>query len=367
MEANTAFRKNLALSEQLEDYFSNKFTTGKTAIQTPSDEKFWEKYVDESTGDIPFKVLRELYPQLNFPVEEGIEKSQTYRDAVLKGSFILSDKALQLNRESDITLKLHQNIAYEIPVLTVPDETDFEMLIQCLIYKNNPVKVPKSMGASLISGINNWKKINNLKQNWSENQNRSSLSWNEEFSKNIVPNNHLYKDRIILLSMKPYSNVNAEKLHMSSEEWKKISLKIRLEHECVHLYTLQKFGSASNNLHDELIADYIGIVAATGTYHKDWMLTFMGLEEYPKYRAGARLENYLAGMELSEYEFAQVTEIIKNAIENIAAFSNQLEKMESDHDKRSRIETLCQTDLLQISSPNGTQLLLDKYYGTSAR
>ncbi|MEC3875873.1 DUF7005 family protein [Chryseobacterium salviniae] len=364
METKAIFRENL-LSKQLENYLSNKFTAGKVGIQIPSDEIFWEKYVDESTGDIPFQVLREFYPQLNFPIEDGIEKKQIYRDAVLKGSSILSDKALQLNKESEITLKLHQNIAYDIPVLIVPDEADFETLIQCLIHKNNPAPIPKSMGASLISGINNWKKINNLKQEWTESN--SSASWNEEFSNNIVPNTHLYKDRIILLSMKPYSNVSAEKLQMSSEEWEKISLKIRLEHECVHLYTLKKFGSASNNLHDELIADYIGIVATAGTYQKEWMLTFMGLEEYPKYRPGARLENYLSGMDLSDSEFAQVTKIIKNAIENIADFSNQLNKMETDHDKRWRIEALCTTDLLQISSANGVQLLLDKYDKISAR
>lgn len=364
METTAAFSENL-LSKQLKDYFSNKFTTGREGIQTPLDEKFWEKYVDESTGDIPFRILRELYPQLNFSIEEGIEKSQSYRDAVRKGSFILSDKALRLHRESEITLKLHQNIAYKILVLTVPDENDFETLIQCLIYKNNPVKVPISMGASLINGINNWKKINNLKQKWSESN--SSVSWNEEFSKNIIPNTYLYKDRIILLSMKPYSNVSAEKLQMNAEEWKKISLKIRLEHECVHLYTLQKFGSASNNLHDELVADYIGIVAAAGTYRKEWMLTFMGLEGYPKYRPGARLENYLAGMNLSEPEFAQITKIIKSAIENITAFSNRIKKMETDDDKRWRIEALCETDLLQISSHNGSQLLLEKYDKISAR
>lgn len=364
METTAAFSENL-LSKQLEDYFSNKFTTGKIAFQTPSDEKFWKKYMNNSDNSIPFHILRELYPQLNFPVEEGIEKSQIYRNAVLKGSFIRSDKALQLNSESEITLKLHQNIAYEIPVLTVPDETDFETLIQCFIHKNNPVKIPKSMGASLISGINNWKKINNLKQEWLENN--SSLSWSEEFSKNIIPNTYLYKDKIIVLSMKPYSNVNAEKVQMSNEEWRNISLKIRLEHECVHLYTLKKFGSASNNLHDELIADYIGIVAVAGTYQKDWMLTFMGLEGYPKYRSGARLENYLSGMNLSDSEFAQVTKIIKSAIENIADFSDQLNKMKTDHDKRWRIEALCATDLLQISSANGAQLLFDKYDKISAR
>lgn len=364
MENKPELKENIVLSKQLDDYFSNKFTAGKKEIQATSDKIFWEDYVNDSDGTIPFRMLYELYPQLNFPIEEGIEKSQLYRDAVSKGSFIISYHALPLHRKSDITLKLHKSIAYDIPVITVPDETDFETLIRSLIYKNNPVTIPKSMGASLISGINNWKKIHNLKQKWSENS--PSISWNEEFSKNIVPNTHLYKDKIILLSMKPYSNVNAERLQMNSEEWKKISLKIRLEHECVHLYTLKKFGKASNNLHDELIADYIGIVAATGTYKEEWMLTFMGLEKYPKYRTGARLENYLGGMNLSESEFEKITEIIKNAIQNIAAFSNQLQRMETDHDKRSRIEVLCGTDLLRMSSSRGTQLLLDKYDEISA-
>lgn len=365
METNTELKENEVLSQQLKDYFVNKFTAGKAGIPIPSDRVFWEECVHDSTGNIPFRVLREFYPQLNFPIEEGIEKEQPYRDAVLKGLFVLSDQALPLRAESDITLKLYKSIAYDIPVVTVPDENDFETLIRALIYKNNPVNIPESMGASLISGINNWKKINNLKQQWSENN--SSISWNEEFLKNIIPNAHLYKDRIILLSMKPYSHVSAERLHLTSKEWEKISLKIRLEHECVHLYTLKKFGSASNNLHDELIADYIGIVAATGTYRKEWMLTFMGLEDYPKYRTGARLENYLAGMNFSQKEFVQLTDIIKSAIENIADFSNQLKKIETDEDKRTRIEVLCQTDLLQISSPNGTQLLLDKYDEASAR
>lgn len=365
MENKTELKENMVLPKELQDYFSNKFTADNAGIQNSSDKTFWEEYIDHSTGNIPFHVLRAFYPQLNFPIEEGTDKKQMYRDAVLKGSFIPSDQALQLQKENEITLKLHQSMAYHIPVLTVPDETDFETLIQCLIHKNNPVKIPKSLGASLISGINNWKKINNLKQKWSENN--SSLSWNEEFLKNIVPNTHLYKDRIILLSMKPYSNVNAATLDLNNEKWKEISLKIRLEHECVHLYTLKKFGSASNNLHDELIADYIGIVAASGTYQKHWMLTFMGLEEYPKYRSGARLENYLAGMNLSEPEFAQVTKIIRNAIENISVFSNQLKEMKTDEDKKSRIEALCKTDLLQISSPAGAGLLLDSYQKISAR
>ena len=364
METHIDFPEEV-LPEQLEEYFSNKFTAGNSKAEVYPDTAFWGKYIEEnSEGNIPFKKLRECYPQLNFPIEEGIEKNPVYRDATLKGSFIQSDFALKLNNEPDINIKIFKNIAYDIPVITVPDGADFETLIQSLIYKNNPANIPKSMGATLISGINNWKKLNNLKQNHEEKN--SSISWNEEFSRNILPNTHLYKDKIILLSTKPYSNVDAEKFNLNKEEWRKISLHIRLEHECVHLYTLKKYGSAANNLHDELIADYIGIIASAGSYQKEWMLTFMGLENFPEYRKGARLENYLDGMNLSENEFLKLTEIIRNAIENIAGFDARVGILRSESDKKLRIEALCETDLLQISSSIGMRLLLEKYGEKSA-
>ncbi|WP_415329011.1 DUF7005 family protein [Chryseobacterium sp. MMS23-Vi53] len=365
METNIDFPEEV-LSSQLKDYFSNKFMINKNKFDPYPDTEFWRKYIenDNSTNNIPFKKLRECYPQLNFPIEEDIEKNPSYRDATLKGMFIQSDFALKLNNESEINVKIFKNIAYDIPVITVPDGSDFETLIQSLIYKNNPVNIPKSMGATLISGINNWKKLNDLKQKWTEKN--SSASWNEEFSNNILPNTYLYKDKIILLSTKPYSNVDAEKLNLNNDEWQKISLNIRLEHECVHLYTLKKYGSATNNLHDELVADYIGIITSAGNYQKKWMLTFMGLENFPEYRKGARLENYLSGMNLSENEFIRLTEIIKNAIENIAEFDAQVGILRSERDKKLRIEVLCETDLLQISSSTGTHLLLEKYGEKSA-
>lgn len=46
---------------------------------------------------------------------------------------------------------------------------------------------------------------------------------------------------------------------------------------------------------DELIADYAGIVAAWGRYRADWFLRFVGLEDYPRYREGGRLQNYRRG------------------------------------------------------------------------
>lgn len=143
--------------------------------------------------------------------------------------------------------------------------------------------------------------------------------------------------------------------------WLSYSISIREEHECTHLYTLKKFGVASNNLHDELIADYIGIVKTIGTYNKSWMLMFMGLENYPKYRQGARLENYTSANKLSKEDFKQLVTIIKMAIENISIFHESLGNLQLNRDQMCRIDALCDTSLEELSSTNGASLLIDNY------
>jgi hypothetical protein len=91
------------------------------------------------------------------------------------------------------------------------------------------------------------------------------------------------------------------------------------------------------------------------------MLAFMGLENYPEYRKGARLENYLGDTNLTIGNFGQLIRVIKNAIEHIAIFDAELRKIASDIDLKNRIESLCETDVLNIASPNGAYKLLEKY------
>lgn len=216
------------------------------------------------------------------------------------------------------------------------------------------------MGASIINGLNNWQKIKSLKHNFL--LQNSSISWAEEFRKNILPFPYLYKDRLIVLSKKYYSNVSPNELKLTREYWSSTSLKIRLNHECTHLYTLNKYGCASNNLHDELIADYIGMLKAVGGYNKHWMLRFMGLEDYPNYRKGARLENYIQGIEINSYSFSLFTSVIKNSIENIAIFDSVTGSPTSNEDIKHRIQALCEVDLLDMASKNGYNQLLHRYH-----
>ena len=352
------------LSDELKTYLSNKFKSNKTILSFENETgiEYWEDLAKKITEDkLLFNELKKCYPQLNFPIELGIEEKQEYKDVVLKGKTenIKLPSVLRLNNPKNITLKIGESIAGKIPILTVPDQEDFIKILQCLIYKNNPKPVPQSMGAVLINGLNNWQKIANLKSDWSADHNVDN--WSKEFYLNILPNYSLYKDKLIIISTKPYSNVSAKQLGLNESLWLSYSISIREEHECTHLYTLKKFGIASNNLHDELIADYIGIVKTIGKYNKSWMFMFMGLENYPKYRQGARLENYVPDDKLSKDDFIKLVEIVKMAIENISIFDESAGKLQSNIDQICRIDALCETSLEELSSTNGAALLIDNY------
>jgi hypothetical protein len=349
------------LSDELGGYVKNKFSSTGTCTDSLSiDEpyiKSWKAY--DTTN--AFDLLTQCYPQLRFPIEEGINKTQPYIDAVLKGKTqCLTDKPqLALNNAESIKIKLHKSIAGSVPVIYVPDSQDFERVVQCLLHKNNPVLVPQSMGAFLANGLVNWDRLHTLEKNWVPAH--SAETWSQEFSKNVLPIPNLYKDKVIVLSGKPYSNVSADALNLAENDWLRYSLAIRLEHECTHLYTLKRYGCASNNLHDELIADYAGISKALGKYSTAWMLAFMGLEAYPNYRKGARLENYVGNAKLSDEDFKRLTTVVKSAIETVACFDTELGVIDSETDQLCRVDALCTTDLLKIASTDGLNLLIQKH------
>jgi uncharacterized protein DUF7005 len=87
-----------------------------------------------------------------------------------------------------------------------------------------------------------------------------------------------------VLGSGPYSGAAAADVGLDEAEWTRSSIAIRLEHECTHHFTRRVLGSMRNRLADELIADYMGIVAATGRFRADWLVRFLGLERYPIYR-----------------------------------------------------------------------------------
>ena len=267
-----------------------------------------------------FEALKPILVQLQFPIRAGISQTEVYRAVTLKGQSTadMQPESLQLQYPEKLQLKIHSSLGGSIPVLLPASRADFVSLVRALTKKNEPEPIPDSMGACIVTNYNNWGKINRYRDRWSLNNNSyCEADWQAEFRR-LIPQKQLYRDCFIILSDGFYSGVPPEEMNLSPAEWRRLSLAIRLEHECTHYFTDRVLGSMRNNLLDELIADYQGIVKAVGEYRADWFLRFMGLES-SDYRTGGRFENYQQ-RSLSTEAFKILQQLVRAAAKNLEYF-----------------------------------------------
>ncbi|MCC5653988.1 hypothetical protein LC609_30265 [Nostoc sp. XA013] len=313
----------LAYNQNIFDHNSSTLPT-KFPLPPEPHVAAWEEYATLAQEVGAFQALSSKLVQLQFPILQGISQTEAYRFATRKGMTVdsmIEATGLILQQPEQLQLILHQSLAGAIPVLLTRNREDFVSLVQALTMRNEPLPVPASMGACMVNGFNNWDRVRQYRQQWEVRNfgNCSESSWLEEFGR-LIPQKELYQDRLIILSDGFYSNVSANDIGLSEPEWRRISLNIRLEHECTHYFTHRLFGSMQNNILDELIADYRGIVTAIGHYRADWFLRFLGLESFPDYREGGRLQNYRGQPPLSEGAFKILQALVKSAAENLERF-----------------------------------------------
>ena len=212
--------------EQLvfKEYISNRFQDANE-IDTPDTSflEFWDKII--------------IYAGA-FGVDRAINDK------------ICPDRPVRFLAPEGLEIDIYQSIAGRIPIISVPDAEDFELLVTNIAYNGIRPDNISSTGASFISGKTT---------------------------------------RFIILSQKPYSNVPAAELGLTDEEdYKKKSFFLRRGHECTHYFTRQTYGKTNNILHDEVMADFIGMYEAFGFYKAEWFLRFMGIIE----GSGKRLSFY---------------------------------------------------------------------------
>jgi hypothetical protein len=313
---------------ELLGYGRSHFADAKVPPLPLGDEPFvpvWREYAAEAAQGGVFQVLREKLVQLRFPIRQGISSEEEYRSATRKGilpepgppGWVPVDPA-------GLHVFLHETPAGAIPVLTARARQDFVALVRALTMRNEPGPVPDAMGGTMISGLNNWDRIARHRRSW-ENDNPLAAAtggWSAEFSR-LISRKELYQDRLILLSEGGYSNVSATTVGLPEAEWLRISRLIRLEHECTHYLTRRVFGSMQNAMHDEFLADYAGIVAGFGQYRADVFLLFMGMEDFPAYRHGGRLENYQGNPPPSAAVFTILQRLLHKAASNVARWESR--------------------------------------------
>lgn len=121
----------------------------------------------------------------------------------------------------------------------------------------------------------------------------------------------IHRHRLILLNRAPYSNVPAEALGLSAEDWLERSQRLRLRHECAHYETLRLLGGMRNHALDEILADALGQIAAFGNFDADRQRLFFGLEKGNDTCTG-RLAYYCQRVALKERPkvYARVNEVL---------------------------------------------------------
>jgi hypothetical protein len=300
--------------EELLRYNENNFDFSLLAeTEFPlGDEAFvsdWQLYADEVRAAGSIDALRRNLIQLNFPICAGMSQNPDYLAATTRGLAPSADVAgVAFEDPSACRIEIHSTPAGRIPLLITPIRADFISLVRALTRRNEPSDIPDSMGACMVAGYNNWTRI------------RKVLAQNGTL---MGADKGLYQDRFIILSKGFYSGVSAAAMDLPEAEWRELSFIIRREHECAHYFTRRVMGSMRNNLLDEVIADYCGIVAAIGRFRSDWFLRFLGLEDYPRYRQGGRLQNYRGKPPLSSGAFLALQKLVKRVAENLEAFSSR--------------------------------------------
>ncbi len=179
---------------------------------------------------------------------------------------VCAKRPVDFRSPQTLKLEIYDSVAGKIPIIYVRDTADFEQLVTNIVYRGiRPEKI-STTGASFISGKTT---------------------------------------RFIILSAKPYSNVPAAELGLPDEaEWEEKSLILRRGHECTHFFTKQTYGISNNILHDEIMADFIGMIEAFGYYKAEWFLRFMGIIE----GSGNRLGYYTKSLPVN----------VRNAVSKLA-------------------------------------------------
>ncbi len=310
---------------ELGDACGNRFAFADLPGQYPLEDEpsavSWAEWLARDREGSVYQRLRERLVELQFPIRTGISESELYRAVTRRGQRHPdpdADGGLALIDPAGLKLWIQQTPAGRIPIIQTARRDDFVKLVQALTRRNEPLPVPAAMGACIVSGYNDWGRIEALRRDWEQGREAdpSLAPWSDRF-KELARQPALFQARFILLSSGAYSAVAAEQVGLSSAEWERKSAIIRREHECTHYFTRRVLGSMRNAPGDEIIADYMGLVESEGRYRADWFLRFMGLEEFPRYRTGGRLESYRGDPPLSEGAFSVMQSTVKRAAHNL--------------------------------------------------
>lgn len=277
--------------------------------------EWWKKWLLHSEKNQYWERLRRNLPQLYVSPKVEARLGTKYKQLVLQGATPSSDETeggVKVPHGFEILLESHW--CGSMPVIKVKKKHEFDILLQCLVHRCEPVEIEESVHSQAVSGLIHWGLIGS-------------------FGKSARCN-------MLILHDSPYSSVSYTAIPgMSSEEqWIHCSHLWRLEHELTHIACKSLVGEMRLNLYDELLADAMGMRASLGYFDANLFAVTLGLDCNGTAKQGARAHTYTKQL---------------NAQEEIEAFKLILERAkELDDLLKKELHGIDDISLLKILTKN---------------
>ena len=236
-------------------------------------------------GRAAIEALASRFPQLY--VAPAYDAEEAYKRAALSG-IAPEDANLDhfVGDERD-ELREVETPAGPIEVLFLANRADFERFLQIMGHRARPEAIAPSIGAITYRGLADWGKVADAARAYIES---GGDNWPAEFAR-LAKEPGSFRSEIIAISGGPYSNIAAERTPFGPDEWLEVSREIRLHHECAHVVCRRLMPDNIAPVWDEVTADMVGLLCATGRFDASLEDVFLGVSEQGY--VGGRLEEYL--------------------------------------------------------------------------
>jgi hypothetical protein len=216
-------------------------------------------------------------------------EGQPFEEAIFHGR-------LTLERPDLFRMFIQDHEAGALPVLLTAHRGDFATLWRALVGRSEPKPLGATVNAHMVSGFINWDRVERYRRSWAADLDPavSAARWPAMLVEVAESDPAAFYDRFILVCTGPYSGVSAAALGLplSDDAWVERSTALRIEHEFTHYATKRLYGAMRLNLHDELLADFMGMTSALGGFRAAWFLRCFGLENWPAVRQDGRVHVY---------------------------------------------------------------------------
>lgn len=204
-----------------------------------------------------------------------------------------------------------------VEVVFFKNRHDFETFLQIIGNKSQPVPIARTVGAMTYRGLADWGKVAAAQERYLAG---GGDDWGAEFAR-LAKEPGAFRAEIIVISEGPYSNVQATETPYDDAEWLRVSHEIRLHHECAHVVCRRTMPDDVLPVWDEVTADVVGLLFATGRYDSSLAARFLGVTHDGF--AGGRLSEYLNDGQLAEID--AVSREVHAALKRIEALCGDAE------------------------------------------